>query len=77
MNLRKESEEIGKVLKLAKSEKNRLSDADDATNLADLTVQLDGYNSQCEDEKRRIKDLDSEVGFVWVGSESGWGGDQG
>ena len=61
VNLRKESEEIGKVLKLAKNEKHRLSDADDAINLADLTEQLDDFNSQCEDEKRRIKDLDAEI----------------
>ena len=38
------------------------SNAYDAVNLADLTVQLHVYNCQCEDEKRRIKDLDSEVG---------------
>ena len=61
MNLRKESEEIGKVLKLAKSDQNKLNDADDAVNLADLTEQLDDFNSQCNDEKRRIKDLDAEV----------------
>ena len=49
-----------------------LSDADDATNLVDLTVQLDGYNSQRKDEKQKIKDLDSEVRLIW-GRER-WGG---
>ena len=67
MNLRKESEEIGKVLKLAKSEKNKMTDAEDATQLADLTEQLNAYNSHCDDEKRRITDLDAEVG------SEGWG----
>ena len=33
-----------------------------ALNLADLTDHLD-FNSQCEDEKRRIKDLDTVVGL--------------
>ena len=47
------------------------SDADDATNLVELPVQLDGYNSQSEDEKWKIKDLDSEVGFDGEGAEGG------
>ena len=35
--------------------------------LADITVQLDGYNNHCDYEKRRITDLDAEVG------SEGWG----
>ena len=51
-----------------------------ALNLADLTDHLVDFNSQCEDEKMRIKDLDTVVGLRgrlflcvrWVGER--WGG---
>ena len=39
-----------------------MCDAKDAMQLADLTNSLDAYISQCKEEKRRITDLDAEVG---------------
>ena len=39
-----------------------MCDAKDAMQLADLTANLDAYISQCKEEKRRITDLDAEVG---------------
>ena len=54
---------MGKILRLVKSERNQMIDAQDATKLAELTDCLDDYLNQCKDEKRRIADLDAEVRY--------------
>lgn len=59
--LRKESEEIGKILKLAKSERNITEDSRDTNKLLVLIENMDEYSMKCNVEKRAIADLDSEI----------------
>lgn len=63
-NLEKESEEIGKVLRLAKSDRNVSADGRDIDKLLTLIDKLDDYKTQCVREEREIKELDSEVDVV-------------
>ena len=52
---------MGKILRLARSEKNQIEDHKNTMVLLNLIRQLDSYNNQCKGEQRRIKELDSDV----------------
>ncbi|KAH3857694.1 coiled-coil domain-containing protein 63-like [Dreissena polymorpha] len=63
-SLKKENEEIGKVLRLAKSDRNVSADGRDIEKLLTLIDQLDEYKTKCVREEREIKQLDSEIARV-------------
>jgi len=59
--LRQEREEIGKVLRLAKSDRNHDEEDRDIDRLLTLIDRLDETKRQCKNEERDIKELDVEV----------------
>lgn len=59
--LEQESEEVGKILRLAKSERNLSEDCRDINKLQSLTEAMDDYKLKCNVEKRAIMDLDKEI----------------
>ncbi|KAL4223927.1 hypothetical protein ACF0H5_017389 [Mactra antiquata] len=59
--LKNENEEINKILRLAKSDRNQGEDSRDIDKLLGLIDKLDEYKRLCAEEERQVKDLDEEI----------------
>lgn len=59
-----ENEEIRTVLRLSQSEKNETKDTENTNRLMELLDNLDSFNTQAEQEVKRIAELDAEVARV-------------